>query len=103
MITKLTKNQVKTDCQWIHNMELLDLLLLMVWKMNLAALWFDGRLAAFVMMGAALVMVPVVWRWGPTVTIITVVPITLIVKETTMISPVSKPGVTPWMSVPQVI
>ena len=84
-------------------MELLNLLLLTLWRTTLAVLWFDGRLAMFVMMGAAPVMVPVVQRRGPTMTIITVVPVTSIVKGAIMISPVSEPGVIPWMSVPQVI
>ena len=72
----------------------------MFWRMTLAVLRFGGRLATFVMMGAAPVMVPVVCRWGPMTMIIMVVPIMSIVKGAIMISPVSEPGVTPWMSVP---
>ena len=98
-----TTNQVKTDHQWIHNMELLNLLLLMLWRMTLAVNWFDGRLVMFVTMGTALVTVPVVQRWGPMTMIIMVVPIMSIVKGATMILFVSEPRVTPWMSVPQVV
>ena len=103
MITKLKTNEVKTDSQWIHNMELLDLLLLTFWRMILAVLWFDRRLAMFVMMGVALATFPVVWRWSPMMIIIMVVPIMWIVKAATTILPVSEPGVTPRMSVPQVV
>ena len=95
MITKLTTNQVKTDYGSIHKMELLNPLILVF--------WFAGRFAEFVMTGAALAMISAIWRLGPMMTIIMVVPIMSIVKGATMISPVSEAGVTPWTSVPHVI
>ena len=82
-------------------MELLDPLLPTFWRT--AVFWFGRRLATSVMMGAASVTVSTFWRWGLVMTIITVVPITSIVKRATVVWSVSKTGVTPWASVPQII
>ena len=71
--------------------------------MTLAMLWFDRRLATSVTIGAASMTVSAIIVRAPVTMVIMVVHITSIVKETTMVSPVSETRVTLWMSIPQVI